>query len=171
MKSFKSTICALALIPGLLFATAAVAELKVAVLDMQRAILESDEAVAFIQRIQVEVAPDAEKVKKIETSARKLQERLAKDGAIMSESEKKKLTESIEEKVVNYKYLVGKLQATQKQKQQELLALMNPKVEAAVKLLLAENKYDLVLQRQALIFSNTELDITAKLTEILNKNK
>ena len=87
----------------------------------------------------------------------------------MSESEKKKLTESIEEKVVNYKYLVGKLQNTQKQKQQELLALMNPKVEAAVKTMLAEGTYDLVLQRQALIFSNPELDITPKLTEMLNK--
>ena len=56
-----------------------------------------------------------------------------------------------------------------KQKQQELLRLMNPKVETAVKTLLAENKYDLVLQRQALVFSNAELDITAKLTEMLNK--
>ena len=171
MKFFKSTICALALIPGLLFATVAVAELNVAVLDMQRAILESDEAVAFIKQTQAEVAPDAEKVKKIETSARKLQERLVKDGAIMSESEKKKLIESIEEKEVNFKYLVGKLQNTQKQKQQELLALMNPKVQIALNTLLEDSKYDLVLRRQSLIFSNEALDITAKLTAILNKNK
>jgi outer membrane protein len=161
--------CALVLLPGMFFTSVAMAELKIAVLDMQRAILESNEAVAFIKQVQKEVAPDAEKVKKIEASAKKLQDQLAKDGAIMSESEKKKLTESIEEKLVNYKYLVGKLQNTQKQKQQELLRLMNPKVETAVKTLLAENKYDLVLQRQALVFSNAELDITAKLTEMLNK--
>ncbi|MDF1642875.1 MAG: OmpH family outer membrane protein [Pseudomonadales bacterium] len=169
MKLLKSMACALVLLPGMFFTSVAMAELKIAVLDMQRAILESNEAVAFIKQVQKEVAPDAEKVKKIEASAKKLQDQLAKDGAIMSESEKKKLTESIEEKLVNYKYLVGKLQNTQKQKQQELLRLMNPKVETAVKTLLAENKYDLVLQRQALVFSNAELDITAKLTEMLNK--
>jgi len=169
VKFLKSTLCALVLLPSLMMANVANAELKVAVLDVQRAILESDEAKQFIAQLQKEIAPDAEKVKKIETDAKKMQARLAKDGAIMSESEKKKLTESIEEKVVNYKYLVGKLQNTQKQKQQELLALMNPKVEAAVKTMLAEGTYDLVLQRQALIFSNPELDITPKLTEMLNK--
>lgn len=169
MKLLKSMTCALVLLPGMFFTNVAMAELKVAVLDMQRAILESNEAVAFIKQVQKEVAPDAEKVQKIEASAKKMQGQLAKDGAIMSESEKRKLTESIEEKLVNYKYLVGKLQNTQKQKQQELLRLMNPKVEAAVKTLLEENKYDLVLQRQALVFANSTLDITAKLTEMLNK--
>ncbi|MBL4584048.1 MAG: OmpH family outer membrane protein [Pseudomonadales bacterium] len=168
MKKFNFKICALVLLPGLLFANFAFAELKIVVLDVQRAILASDEAVRFIEQVQKEVAPDAEKVKKIETSAKKLQTQLANSGAIMSEAEKKKLTESIEEKVVNYKYLVGKLQNTQKQKQQELLKLMNPKVEMAIKKLLEENKYDLVLQRQALIFANSELDITSKLTDMLN---
>ncbi|MBV1915378.1 MAG: OmpH family outer membrane protein [Pseudomonadales bacterium] len=157
------------MIPGLLVANTAFAELKVAVLDVQKAILESTEAKQFITNLQKEIAPDADKLKKIESEAKKMQARLAKDGAIMSESERKKLTESIEEKGVNYKYLVSKLQNKQKQKQQELLRMMNPKVEAAIKVILDENKYDLVLQRQALIYSNPELDISAKLTEMLNK--
>ena len=169
MRSTKSIIFALIMIPGLLVANSASAELKVAVLDVQKAILESNEAKQFISTLQKEIAPDADKLKKIEGEAKKMQARLAKDGAIMSESERKKLTESIEEKGVNYKYLVGKLQNKQKQKQQELLRMMNPKVEAAIKTILDENKYDLVLQRQALIYSNPELDISAKLTEMLNK--
>lgn len=169
MKSTKSIVCALLLIPGILVANSAFAELKVAVLDVQKAILESNEAKQFITALQKEIAPDTDKLKKIESEAKKMQSQLAKDGAIMSELERKKLTEAIEEKGVNYKYLVGKLQNTQKRKQQELLQLMNPKVEAAIKVLLENNKYDLVLQRQALIYSNPELDISAKLTEMLNK--
>ena len=149
----------------------AFAEMKIAVIDIQGAILTSDEAKEFVEKVKKELSPDAEKIANLEKEGKKLQERMKTDAAIMSGEEKKKLGEQIEEKAVSYKYLVGKFQNAQKEKQQELVKLMNPKVEAAVKQVLQEGQYDLVLQKQALLFSKPELEITSKVVELLNKNR
>ena len=154
---------------GLAFS--AVAELKVAVLDVQTAVLSSDEAKKFIEQVKKETGPDEEKLKCISEEGRKLQERMQKDGPIMSEDEKRKLAEKIEEKAVNYKYLVGKLQSTQRDKQQELLSKMNPKVEKAVTEIIKAEQFDLVLQRQAVVYAVSALDITAKVTDRINQQK
>ena len=154
---------------GLAFS--AVAELKVAVLDVQTAVLSSDEAKKFIEQVKKETGPDEEKLKGISEEGRKLQERMQKDGPIMSEDEKRKLAEKIEEKAVNYKYLVGKLQSTQRDKQQELLSKMNPKVEKAVTEIIKAEQFDLVLQRQAVVYAVSALDITAKVTDRINQQK
>ncbi len=150
-------------------ASPAFAELKIAVLDVQRAVLQSEEAQAFVQQVQEQLGPDETKVRKLQADAQKLQERMQKDGAIMSEAERRELAEQLEEMAVNYKYLLGKLQSAQKEKQQQLLTQMNPKLEQAVREVLSEERYDLVLQRQALVFASDSIDITAKVTARLDK--
>ncbi|MDY6829746.1 MAG: OmpH family outer membrane protein [Pseudomonadota bacterium] len=145
------------------------AELKIAVLDVQRAVLQSQEAQAFVQQVQEQLGPDETKVRKLQADAQKLQERMQKDGAIMSETERRELAEQLEEMAVNYKYLLGKLQTAQKEKQQQLLTQMNPKLEQAVREVLSEERYDLVLQRQALVFAADSIDITEKVTARLDQ--
>lgn len=152
-------------------AVSAAAEMKIAVLDVQTAVLSSDEAKKFIEQVKKETGPDEEKLKSISEEGRKLQERMQKDGPVMSEDEKRKLAEKIEEKAVNYKYLVGKLQSTQRDKQQELLSKMNPKVEKAVTEIIKADQFDLVLQRQAVVYAVTALDITSKVTDRINQQK
>ena len=108
-------------------------------------------------------------MRKLQADAQKLQERMQKDGAIMSETERRELAEQLEEMAVNYKYLLGKLQTAQKEKQQQLLTQMNPKLEQAVREVLSEERYDLVLQRQALVFAADSIDITEKVTARLDQ--
>lgn len=160
--------CVLGVI-GLTFPVAA--EMKIAVLDVQAAVLSSDDAKKFIEQVKKETGPDEEKLKNISAEGQKLQERMQKDGPVISENERRKLAEQIEEKAVTYKYLVGKLQSTQRDKQQELLAKMNPKVEKSVRELIKAEQYDLVLQRQAVVYATDAIDITAKVTDRINQQK
>ena len=61
-----------------------------------------------------------------------------------------------------------KLQKSQNESQQELLAELGPKLEEAIQAVIKEGDYGLILERRALIFAKPEYDITKKVTEKLN---
>ena len=55
--------------------------------------------------------------------------------------------------------------------EQQLIQDLTPKGEAALKELIDERKLDAVISRQAAIYTNESVDITAELIEKLNKEK
>ena len=66
-------------------------ELKIGVVDIQKILEESPQAEAARNTLQSEFAPRDEELKNNQEKIRKLEEQLARDGAIMSESERSKL--------------------------------------------------------------------------------
>ena len=77
----------------------------------------------------------------------------------------------MEDKAVDYQFLVQKLQKSQNESQQELLAAMNPKLQAAIKEIIDEGTYNVIIERRSAIFVSPDLDITKKVTEKLNSAK
>ena len=55
--------------------------------------------------------------------------------------------------------------------EQQLIQQLTPQGEAALKELIKEKKLDAVISRQAAIYTNESVDITAELIEKLNKEK
>ncbi len=166
VSRMKWALLALALVAG-----SAAAELKIAVLDTQRALAESEEAKALIERINRELKNEQEEVQELGESIRKLNEKLQKDGEVMSQSEKRKAQKEIEDKQIDYQFLVNKLQKEVNDRRNELLQQMVPKVDAVLKDLIASERYDLILERANLRYANTKHDITAKVTEKLNAKR
>jgi len=155
----------------LLTAGAAAAELKIAVLDTQRALVESEEAKKLVERINRELQQEEADAKKLNDEVRGLQEKLAKDGEVMSASEKRKVTKDIEDKQIDLQFMVNKLQKELNDRRQELLQQMVPKVDAVLKDLIELEGYDLILERGSLRYANPKHDITRKVTEKLNSKK
>ena len=65
--------------------------LKMAVLDMTTALLNSEVAIGVDQELQVETAEDQQKVRNLAEQAQSLQERLQQDAEVMSESEQRRV--------------------------------------------------------------------------------
>ncbi len=160
-----------ALLALVLVAGTAAAELKVAVLDTQRALAESEEAKALIERINRELKNEQEEVQTLGESIRKLNEKLGKDGEVMSAAEKRKAQKEIEDKQIDYQFLVNKLQKEVNDRRNELLQQMVPKVDAVLKDLIASEGYDLILERANLRYASAEHDITRRVTEKLNAKR
>lgn len=160
-----------ALLALVLVAGSAAAELKVAVLDTQRALAESEEAKALIERINRELKEEQEEVQTLGESIRQLNEKLGKDGEVMSASEKRKAQKEIEDKQIDYQFLVNKLQKEVNDRRNELLQQMVPKVDAVLKDLIASEGYDLILERANLRYANAKHDITRQVTEKLNAKR
>ena len=156
----------------LLFAASASAEMKVVVLNVQRAIGDTEEAKVLLKKLEDDLSGEQNTIKQLNTDITAMQEKLRKDGDVMSDAEKVKSQKALEDKQIDYQFRVNKLQKTVQDRQQEILGQMEPKFSAVLKDLIATEKYDLILPRQgAVLYVDSKLDITAKVTELLNQKK
>ena len=149
-------------------ATFAQAEMKIAVVDMQRAVLASDEAKAAVEKFRAAKQDDIDTISKLETELKGIQDKIAKDGDFMSEDERRKLKNSFKEKATTYKFHRQNMQKAEQQELQQLAQMMEPKMQKALKAIIDENKYDLVLRPEMVIFNGPGTDITKLLLEQLN---
>jgi outer membrane protein len=168
-KTWSWSLLILVLVAG--GAAAAEGGLRVAVLDTQRALLESEEAKALLQTAQTELEKEQNDVNELGMEIMALQEQLQKDADVMSPSEQRRRAKVIEDKQIDYQFQVNKLQKEVQDRRQELLQLMAPKIDAVLKDLIEAEGYDLILQRGSLLYANSRHDITRKVTEKLNERR
>jgi outer membrane protein len=152
-------------------ATFAQAEMKIAVVDMQRAVLASDEAKVAVEKFRGEKKSEIDTITTLELELKSIQDKIAKDGEIMSEEERRKLKNSFEEKATTYKFHRQNMQKAEQQELQALAQQMEPKMQTALKSIIDENKYDLVVRPEMVIYNAPGTDITKLLLERLNTTK
>lgn len=144
------------------------ADVKIAVVDVQSAILNSEQAKVYMAQIQQEFKKEEDEIRALQTSATALLERMQKDGDVMSEPEKRKLQQQIEDKNNDFVYLRKKLQRQIDDRQKELFTGIDQKVQQAIEELVKSEDFDLIIPRQAALYVSDLYDITRKVTEKLN---
>lgn len=137
----------------------------------ERALAESEEAKVLLQQIQSELQKEQDEVRGLGEEIVALQEKLQKDGEVMSATEQRKVQKDIEDKQIDYQFLVNKLQKEVNDRRQELLGQMLPKIDKVLKDLIELEGYDMIMQRGNLYYVNSKHDITRKVTEKLNENR
>jgi len=142
--------------------------MKIAVVDMQRAVLASDDAKAAIEKFRSAKQSDIDTISKLETGLKGIQDKIAKDGEIMNDEERRKLKNSFEEKMTTYKFHRQNMQKAEQQELQRLAQAMEPKMQTALKAIIDEKKYDLVVRPEMVIYNGPGTDITKLLLEKLN---
>lgn len=165
MKRISAVLGALLLT----FSFHAAAETRVGVVDLRQALFSSNDAQAFSEKLQKDFAADEKKVRETQEAARKLKDRLEKDGAMMNESERTKLATEFQEKVQEFNFLKQRLDSTVAQRKQQFLENARPEVDVAVKELLDEHDLDLILPSEAVVYVKPEMNLTPQLLEKLNR--
>lgn len=155
----------------LLVAGTAAAELKIAVLDTQRALVESEEAKQLLSQAASELQAEETAVQTLGEEIMAIQEKLQTDGEVMSPTETRKMQKQIEDKQIDYQFQLNKLQKEVNDRRQELLQQMVPKIDAVLKDLIEVEGYDLIMERNSLRYVNSKHDITRKVTEKLNEKQ
>ena len=134
----------------------AAAEMKIAVLDYQMALLESDAAKAY--------SVDAEK-----KFGAQLQRQ--RDGAQLNQSEREKLELEFRQKAREFQVQSKELNEAKALSDREMLEALKPKLDAAVETVLQNGSYDLVLDRGGVVEVKPEFDITRQVIERLNSTR
>ncbi len=147
----------------------AMAETRIGVVDLRQALFSSNDAKSFSETLQKDFAADEAKVREVQEEARQLKERLEKDGAMMNESERSKLTSEFQEKVKEFNFLKQRLDTAVAQRKQAFLEQARPEVDLAVEELLEEHDLDIILPSEAVVYVKPEMNLTPQLLEKLNR--
>lgn len=157
------------LLAALMVTTTVAAETRIGVVDLRQALFSSSDARAFSEKMQQDFSGEEQKVREAQEAARKLQQRLEEDGAMMNESERNKISAEFQEKVKEFNFLKQRLDSTVANRKQQFLEDARPEVDAAVKELLEEHNLDLILPSEAVVYVKPDMNLTDELLEKLDR--
>ena len=145
------------------------AEVKIAVVDVQSAILQSEEAKRLLAQLNSEFKGDRERLQALRAEGTSIQEQFQKNAEVMSDAEKRRLQKDFETKNNDYIYEAKKLQRRMEERQAEMFGGIDAKVQKAIEELVLQEDYDMILPRQAALYVGELYNITRKVTEKLNE--
>ena len=147
------------------------AESSMAVVDLPRAIFATELAKARVKQRSSgsEYVALQAKYESITADLKAMQKDIESKRATWSQEDSAEAQKKLEYLMADRELAARKLKAEQQALQGSIANEIQPKLGEALKELLEEEKVDLLLNAEAVIIAKPDLDLTAKLTERLNK--
>jgi len=170
-KFIKSMVISATASTMLLASSAMAFEQKIAVVNVQEAMSQIPQAAVLMQTLEAEFKDEKGVIEQLQKDLTFEDENLKRNGSLMSEKEKtdlqNKMADLYQQYQVKVKEFQQKVSLRKNEETNKLLAL----VTQAVDNISAKDKYDLVLSKQAVVFSKPAIDITVKVVEQVSKLK
>ncbi len=163
-KSMQILVASMALV-----ATPVFAEMKIAVLNYQMALLESDAAKRYAVDAEKKFGPQLSKLKRLEDEAKSIQDKAEKGGSKLSQAERERLELEFNQKARDFQLQSKELNDAKEVADREMLKQLKPKLDKAVEEVLKSGDYDLVLERGAVVDVKPQYDITRRVIERINQ--
>jgi outer membrane protein len=161
----------LVLLAATLAATPAFADMKIAVLNYQMALLESDAAKQYAVDAEKKFGPQLTKLKNLESSAKGIQDRLVAGGDKMQQPERERLELDFKQKARDFQFQSKELNEAKAAADRDMLKVLKPKLDGAVEEVIKNGGFDLVLERGAVIDVKPQYDITRQVIERMNQKR
>lgn len=161
----------LALVACVACAGAQAAELKIAVVDPIAAISGTGDYKKAVAELDKDTAGDKSKLMKLQGELNVCKQKLGSESSALSATEQASLKTNCETKYRDYTALAQNYNKVAQEREQAILRDIGPKFQKAVEAVSREAGYDLVFQREAVLFLKPEYDISAKVTEKINASK
>ncbi|MDY7218707.1 OmpH family outer membrane protein [Denitrificimonas sp. JX-1] len=163
-KLTRLFLLATVLISGPVFAN-----MKIAVLDYQMALLESDEAKKYAVNAEKKFGPQLNKLKGLESDAKRIQDRLIKGGERMQQAELERLELEFKQKARDFQTQSKDLNEAKALEDRKMLEQLKPKLDKAVEAVIKAGNYDIVLEAGAVVDVKPQHDITLRVIERMNQ--
>lgn len=144
---------------------------KVVTVDVLRAVMTTEEGKIKIEKLKGEFEQEKAGLEALNLKGKNLQERIQKDGAVMSADERHKLEKELMEIANELKFKEQQLQKSGQADQRQVVESLLPKFQKAMKAIIAENNIDIVLRREAVLDMDPKLDITDLVVQKMNNLK
>ena len=161
----------LVLVAAAMMATPAFAEMKIAVMNYQMALLESDAAKKYAVDAEKKFGPQLNKLKQLEADAKRIQDRLVKDAEKMQQAERERLELEFKQKARDFQFQSKELNEAKALADREMLQQLKPKLDTAVEQVIASGGYDIVIERGAVVHVKPQFDITRQVIERMNQQR
>jgi outer membrane protein len=150
-------------------AGASFAQTKVAVISLQRAVLESDEIQKASAAMEAKFKPRQQEMEKLQRDLQGIQQQLQTGAGKLTPAAESDLTAQGQKKQRDLQRLNEDLQADVTAERNEVLGASSRKMADVVKKLAEEKGYDVVVDATNTIYFKPALDITAEALAAYNK--
>ena len=168
MKPFNKILVSAAL---LVLPTLAMAQGKIAVVNLEEAILQTDLAQQRLAEFENNegFTGDKNEFESLREELDKLVQEFQRDQAAMSEDQMVAARQKISSKNSDLEYVAKKLQTLQQQNAQRVFQELAPKAREVLRDIITTEQIGLLLQQQTVIDADLGYSITAKVTDKLNQ--
>lgn len=157
---------------GMLLASSVMAaDQKIAVVNFQEVMGKIPQTAALMQSLELEFKDEKAVLTQLEKDIKYYQEKLKRDGSLMSAKEKEELDTKVKSLFQEYQVKGKALQQKASQRQNEETNKIIALVRQAVDNIAAKQDYDLVLNQQAVVYSKPDSSITDVVVEHVSKLK
>jgi len=169
----KSTLCVLSLL-GIAISAGAQTAGKVGVINIQSAIISTNDGKKAASEIQTRFNPKKAEVDKRQNELNQLQDQLNRGRNTLSEDARQNLMREIDQKTKSLKYFTEDAQSELNQEEQKAMGELGGRIMAVIDKYAKDHGYALILdvsspQTPVLYASNT-IDITRDIIELYDKN-
>jgi outer membrane protein len=157
----------IALFLGLLFAAnVCAAELKIGFVNVPKVLEKAPQAESAKKRLEKEFSPRDKSLVSQQKEIQTLEEKMTKDAAVMSESERRNLEKDVANKQREAKRAQQEFSEDFNLRRNEELGKLQRKIVEVIRALAKEDGYDLLLT-DGVIFAAEQLDVTAQVQKRL----
>ncbi|WP_323844812.1 OmpH family outer membrane protein [Microbulbifer magnicolonia] len=169
----KSVKIAAVLLAGIMLSGTALAQTKVAVFNLQAAIMSTEIAKSKVNALKTssEYAKLQSGAESIRAEVQKMVEDAQKNGVTWSDEQKAEHQRKMNFKRSDFESTVQKLRAMEAQVGQEIQKTMLPKAKTALEAVIKERQLDLVLDANTAIHADPKTDLTPEVVKRMNAAK
>jgi len=146
------------------------ADLKIGVVNPTRILEQAPQAKQALQRLEKEFAARDKKLVAEQKAMKKLEDKLNRDGAIMTASERRKIERDLVARRRDLRRELDELREDRTFRSNEERAKLLSSVNDAIKTVGKQEKFDLILY-EGIAYANKNIDLTAKILEYMKKQK
>ena len=148
------------------------AEIKVAVIDVNKVLNESEAGKAAKKKMEDRYEELKKQIDQKSDEARKMKEDIEKQKILLGKEKLKEKEDALNAKVAELRQLTQEAEKEMQNRQNELTRDILKIIEGQVDKIVKDEKIDLVLERTSgVIHFDPSLDITTKVLDLVNKEK
>lgn len=142
---------------------------EVAVLDWRAALMNTDSAQSSLSRLESDVGSQQSQAKRLGDELKRLQQRLQDEGDVMSDAERQRLIEELQQKGRRFESLRREVMTAQQRSEKQFLEQAEPTLEQAVDRVIERHGIDILVEPQGVLHSSMDLpNLTDEVTQEFN---
>jgi outer membrane protein len=151
-----------------LFAGAATAQMKVAIVDVERAVAQTEAGIRATATLKKEFEPRQEKLNRRQGELQKQKDEIDQQAGTLPQEALRKKAEEWQRQMVDLQKKMLEAQKDLEKRQRSLMDPIYEKVSLAMKRIAGIDGFDLVVDRHAVLFVRADLDVTDRVIQLAN---
>jgi outer membrane protein len=168
MNLRRTVALALFFLAPLLFASSARADMRVAVVDVQRAVMQTEDGLRAQANLKKLFDSRQQELNRKQTDMQKQKDEIEKQSKVLSKEALQKRVDEWQKEMVALQQVFVEYNKELEKKQKEMTDPIFERVMGIVKRLASSENFDLVIDKQTVAYVRTDLDLTDRCIQIYN---